>query len=403
MLNEKTNNEGNITSVEQIERNAEFPIVDFNSYVDICNYNNDSSRRRGILSPEMYADIIGDPTTGFINYGESCIPVLIDIKHGLAMGYDTEKCRKYAEDLSENIKILALPFHELNSDERMQVVELLKSSGETAIYFSDHNNDESRALSDALDKVGMYYQEKPLTDPSASTGDEQAALYLYACEVEQNNPEKRDKRVTLKEAVEYYKEHIGPQVSVNGEVITALILGSEITDEQVEKIWEVYKSIFEELGKKNHPISMEDSREDFLALLRTENTMLSIVFSKDQKNDYTEPACFAFFVDDLNKPGWLNTRYLQEKNNSKNNTMIFTPGIVSSAQGISYSSLPIGLFAKAGCESGMNATIYYENTNVSKKYIPKIVDRCISRSCVDSNYTRSELLDQTKYRLLSIK
>jgi len=212
----KDNNEKSFTPIEKLELNAERPAVDFNSYAEICNYNNDSSRRRGILSPEMYADIIQDDSTGFIESDGVQIPALIDIKHGLAMGYDADKCKKYAEEISDNVKILSVPFHELDESEKEQVTKLLQENGKCAIYFCDHENDESMALGEYLKKHDIEFSEKPLIDTRAAAGDEQAALSLYSCFVENTNEYSGDKPVDLRDIKDYFDKNIGPVISDSG-------------------------------------------------------------------------------------------------------------------------------------------------------------------------------------------
>jgi len=397
--------EKNIIPIEAVERGLECPVVDFNSYADICNYRNDGSRRRGILSEESYDEIVGDPGTSFINSSNCRIPVLIDVKHGLAMGYDASRCKEYAEELSTDVKILTLPVHELNEDEKNQLADILATSADKcALYFSDHNNDESIALGEMLDKVGVRHTEKPLVDHRAAKGDEQAGLFLYSCSTEQSEGRGERKRLSLRDVQDYYDKNIGPFITPDGKTETILNMGDRISDQQAEELWLLYDNKFDFLGE-GHPISMQDSREDFLKLLQSDSTLLAATYAKEENVD-DKLICFTYFNDDIDSLYWLNQEFLNEKFASSGTadyiTNMFTPGLVSAGLGRSYASLPIKVFTRACDESGLSSSVMYENTNFSKSYVPRIVDAAIGRTCRYTVYKPSELVDKVTYRLWSI-
>lgn len=404
MFSEKNKSNIDTPHFERKERSGEYPVVGFDDYVEICNHNNDSSRRRGILSGEMYEDIIKDPNTGFIELVGRQVPVFMDVNNGIAMGYDAEKCKKYAEDLSENVKILTLPFHELNDDEKLQVVELIIAGGKCALYFSDHDDDESNALGEMLDKINIQHTETPLIDSRAARGDEQAAIFLYSCCAEQKSDRGERKKLSLGEVQDYYDKNVGTFYTPDGKTATTLSMGDKISDQQAEEMWLIYDSMFDFLGE-DHPISMQDSKEDFFKLMRSNSVMVAATYDREE-NDVNKLVCFTYFHDDMSKLYWLNQKLLNEKADSSNSaeyiTNIFTPGIVSAGVGRSYASLPISVFAKAGDEAGLSTNIFYENTNLSKRYIPRIVDRTMKNACAYTTLRPSEVVDTINYRLWAI-
>jgi len=397
------NNEIEIIKTESLERGSERPIIDFKSYETICNYHNDGSRRRGILSPEMYGDIVQDPSTGFIDVDGSLVPAVIDINHGLSMGYDTLRCKALASDLSQDVRILSLPFHELDDSEKQQVLDLLVSSGDCALYFSDHDGDEPRSLSTELDAKGYSHIEKPLLDERAK-GDEQAALYLYSCRAEQTVERGERRKLRLHDVQDYYEQNMGPSYNEDGSALTTLNMGDRLSDEEAEEMWSIYDNMFSFLGGDNHPISMQDSKEDFYSLLRSGNTMISATY-KTNENSPDELMCFTYFIDDIDKLYWLNQDFLRK--NSDNNpdyvTDIFTPGIVSRGTDKNYAPLSIGFFARAADESGLSTNMTFENTNLSRRYIPRFVDHSMSRECKHMTFKLSESIDEVQYRLWLIK
>jgi len=396
-------NQDNIVSVEAVERRSEYPVVDFDSYETICNFNNDSSRRRGILSEELYTEIVKDPSTGFINFDNSRIPVLMDLSHGMAMGYDTVRCQKNANELSPNIKILTLPFHELNDDERNQLAGLIQSYGKCALYFSDHNNDESIAMSETFNKTGIRHAEKPLVDSRAAKGDEQAALYLYSCCAEQKPERGKRKKLRLADVQDFYEKNAEPFYTSDGKAMTTLNMGDKISDKEAEEMWRIYDDMFNFLGGEEHPISMQDSKEDFYKLLRSNSTMIAATYKK-LENGANELTCFTYFIDDMNNLYWLNQDFF--KKNSDNNpdyiTDVFTPGLVSKGIDRSYAPLSIGFFSRIADETGLSANVTFENTNLSKRYVPRIVDASMGRACKYTVVRPSSLIDKVTYRLWSI-
>lgn len=390
---------------EAIEQSSENPIVDYGNYEAVCNIHNDGSRRRGILSEEAYSEIIEDPNTSFINSSSYRVPVLMGVEHGLAMGYDTARCKEYAKELSSDVKILTLPIHELTDDEKNQLADILSAStNKYALYFSDHDGDESVALGELLDRIDIKHAEKPLVDTRAAKGDEQAALILYSCRAEQTEDRGERKKISLSDVKDYYEKNIGPFNTPDGKTVTYLEIGDRITDQQAEEMWQIYNNKFDFLGE-GHPISMQDSKEDFFGLLRRKSTLLAATYVKEENVD-EKLICFTYFNDDVNSLYWLNQDFLSKEFTSNDNsdyaTNMFTPGIVSAGVGRSYAALPIKVFAKVADEAGISANVLYENTNLSKKYIPRIVDGAMSSACKYTKVRPSKKVDEVSYRLWAI-
>jgi hypothetical protein len=397
-------NEDNITVIEAAERKSERSIIDFKSYETVCNYSNEGSRRRGILSEELYGEIIDDKSTGFIKIGGCLAPALIDISHGMAMGYDVDKCKELASDLSTDIKILSLPIDEFDENEKRQFEDLLMSSNGCALYFSDHNGDESKALGEILGKTGIGHAEKPLIDSRAAKGDEQAAMYLYSCYAEQNPDRGERQRLRLSDVQEYYDKYVGPSYTPDGDAVTTLNMGDRLSSQQAEEMWCIFDDMFNFLGGENHPISMQDSKEDFMDMLCSDRTMISATYKvgEDGTNELT---CFTYLIDKIDDLYWLNQDFF--KKNSDNNpsyvTDIYTPGLVSKGGDRMYAPLAIGFFTRVADESGLSVNMTFENTNLSKRYVPRIVDHSMNRECKHMTYKPSQPIDKETYRLWTIK
>jgi hypothetical protein len=397
-------NEGDITVIEAAERKSERSIIDFKSYETVCNYSNDGSRRRGILSEELYGEIVDDKSTGFIDIGGYLVPALIDISHGMAMGYDVDKCKELASDLSTDIKILSLPIHEFDDDEKRQFTDLLKSGNRCALYFSDHNGDESNALGDILDIVGLEHAEKPLIDSRAAKGDEQAALYLYSCYAEQNPERVERQRLSLSDVQDYYDKYVGSSYTPNGDAVTTLNMGDRLSVQEAEEMWCIFDDMFNFLGGENHPISMQDSKEDFMDMLCSDRTMISATYRvvEDGTNELT---CFTYLIDKIDDLHWLNQDFFKQEsdNNPDYVTDIYTPGLVSKGGDRMYAPLSIGFFTRVADESGLSVNMTFENTNLSKRYVPRFVDHSMSKECKHMTFKPSQPIDKETYRLWVIE
>lgn len=380
----------------------DYPAVDFNDYMNICNQSNDGSRRRGILSEKWYEIIVNDPQTGFVNSGNHSIPVLMDGRHGLAMGYDIGRCETYANEFTPNIKILTLPIHELTDNQKKQVEALIKENDNCALYFSDHNHDEATVLNELLTTSGISYQEKPLIDTRAAKGDEQAAMFLYSCCAEQNESRCQRKKIKVSDVQAFYDNHMGPSYDLNGKCMTTLELGSRISDQKAEEMWLLYDKMFEFLGE-GHPISMQDSKEDFFKLLCSDRTIVCATYVSGE-GGRNKLACFTYFIDDMEMLYWLNPKYLEETmidfcGRHEYITNLFTPGLVSAGVGNSYALFPITLCVRVLDEAGLNPNMLFENTNLSKRVVPWIVDRAVKKGCKYADFKTSQMVDKVTYRL----
>lgn len=388
---------------EVVENRNEIPSVSFSEYSFICNFENDCFQKKGILRSEFYESIVSDETTSFINIDNRSVPIFVDIKYGFSMGYDTAKCDKFASVLEGDKLVLSFPIDKLSDLERSQLVDLIKSREDFSVYFTDHEGKDRELLTALINEAGKTYSEEALSDDRLDGEDAQAAMYLYACRVSQKGEQVNN--LCLSDIVEYFEKQIGPVYSRDGGAVTRLDLGCNLSDEVFDKIWKLYDDRFENLGSHKHPISMQDSKDEFINLVKSGNTMVAATYVKGETDEYDTPACFTFFLDNIDNLYWIDKDYISKKIRNiggPNDILVFTPGLVSSSEHGSLSALPIGLFARAGGELGMGATIFYENTNLSKNYVPRIVDRFISRSCVNSDYTKSEQIDKVEYRLIHV-
>lgn len=363
----------------------------FESYELLCNINNRASRKSGILSDEIYAEALADPTTVFCEVDGVNIPVLVDIHHGLGLGYDETRARGYANP-DVPVSALALPIGDLDDDMKKKVVRTIAASGSRSIFFADNEGRDGQTLRDGLTAAGREPSEVPLLDRRCRPDNRQASLSLYVCDNTLPDYEPGAARVPLAEAQRHFDEVTRRGIA---DATNAALLrrGDSFASHELDDIWELYLDKFQLLGE-NHPISMEDGKDDFLGILTDPSTVASIRYVD------AKPACFTYFTDDFSSMYWLNKEYLDRLADQKPGlTSIFFPGIVSRKGDGGYAADVIRLFAQETAAAGINDRIIFENTNLSEMYVPRIIFDSVDGQS-DYSVERPHKVDQTHYRLL---
>jgi hypothetical protein len=386
--------------IHQAEAKPRGQKLSFEEYEDFCNLGNDSVRKLGMLSSEMYEAYLEEPTAVTIDINGKDIPLLLPMEYGLAMGYDEARSAKMLQEAGmESGWVFALPPHAIDESTLPAIAEAL-SAVEGGIFYSESVFDESLSekLRHALTVAGKEFVEVPMLDEIAEEGNQQATLTLYGFDILLADTTVEPRRTNSRALMEYYKQKVAQGEHVeNTQKGLKLAIGSELTDAEVDDLWDVYMDRFQWLGEK-HPISMEDSKEDFISYLRTENTLCSI-FYKDEK-----PVCFAYFLDTAEPFYWLNEDFLNDAETIKlqpGQTMLFFPGIVSKESGMGYSKPVIRLIADIIGETETSVRLLFENTNRSEAYIPYIVDGVVNGSEL-LTASDAELLDKTTFHLLKV-
>lgn len=369
---------------------------DFSFYEQFCNERNRSARKAGILSDESYEEIIEDPSTLYMIVGEVRIPVLVDIKYGAALGYDPKRSRELAGSDSP-VSVLSVPVGDLDPEFRADAIEIVGRSGERSIFFADNEGRDLSALQQGLEAEGAMPTEQPLVDERARPGYEQASLSLYAMDlVATGEMGEQPKKKGLDIVRRRFEEATLPTIDDPGNAVL-IRSGESFSDEELEDLWKLYEDRFQFLGEQ-HPISMEDSREDFLELF-AHSDVLAVVKYADNT-----PVCFTFFSENISRMSWLNTSFFDKDKATldPSQATIFFPGIVASKESRGQNaSEVISAFADEVARTRTSFRLYFENTNLSERYVPAIVYRA---SIGRDEYSLSEArkLDETHYRLLHV-
>ncbi len=252
-----------------------------------------------------------------------------------------------------------------------------------------------------------------ITDQYLSGGDDQSILELgdgYPLETmgEKDSPKKNDVFAgrtsfegadSVKQArplYEVYRQAVASgEIRFNPETGVAMV---DVFDEAAaEKIWEMYEAPFAELGADD-PSPAGYDKETLLQLLK-DPAVAKVVYREEG-----QVLSLCFFVQDFDLCPWFNKEFYQREYPEyyqTGNVVIF-PGIVSDMRkrGASYSGQVIDLAMNLYSKRGSKALMTFECTEVSTRYIPRIVERAVNNSGVGTVAGLDRPISTTIYKVL---
>lgn len=357
-------------------------------------------RKVGLLDKKLALEAIKDDRTITLSAECGDLPVLCPIEY--AAGFDVERAENIAAGNTNNLPgevyYFCLPPRLLDGSGLNILIDAIQSklSGrKMSIYFDfvDRDPVSRNELIHILNLVGFKYTDIPLRDERASEGFRDVTINYYRTITSRTDTSTTklvdgDIYDAFQIACELGEFNKYPN---NGPTI---LKGSEIPQQLVDKLWLVYQNRFEWLGE-NHPISMEENKEDFEKLLRSPGVSACIYF-KDNK-----PVCWTYFTSNSDSEVWLNQAFITDQVEPGTYPLFF-PGIVAAADNLGgYSEPTLQLAAKMVGRVNKNFTVMFETTNVSEEYIPKLV-----KNYADSSgailVTEPERVDNTHYSLMSV-
>jgi len=157
-------------------------------------------------------------------------------------------------------------------------------------------------------------------------------------------------------------------------------LEQTLTEEEVQKIWEIYKKPFDRLSKGN-PFLAGFGEEDLRFMLDNPD-VIKVVNRKDG-----EITTVGLFAQDFELCPWFNKAYFEREypDYYKTGNILFCPAIVSdeTKRASAHSWSLVDLVAKVGAMRGADLLLSFECTEISTRYIPsKVVVRGVEASGV---------------------
>jgi len=99
---------------------------------------------------------------------------------------------------------------------------------------------------------------------------------------------------------------------------------------------------------------------------------------------------------------WLNAEFLENQRDSNDPaaSLLFFPGIVASASSIGFSRPTMSLLAEAYASAGFSGRVWFENTNRSEAYVPRLLELVLQHGGW-YEFSPAEIVDKTTYRVLT--
>ena len=160
------------------------------------------------------------------------------------------------------------------------------------------------------------------------------------------------------------------------------ILEAAMTEDDAEKVWQIYRKPFERLSK-GHPMLAGFDEETLKATL-LDPEVVKVVNRQDG-----EITTVAVFTTDFKHCPWFNEQHYRDKYPEyyESGNILMCPGIVSDEErrGHTFSWSLVDLMMKTLALRGSNVLLTFECTEISTRYIPeKVVKRGIDASGVGS-------------------
>lgn len=333
--------------------------------------NNGESPQCLGLSAEDKTKVLEDPRTVFVEEDGNKVPVLVPID--LLYWYNHDYLRSHFG--TEDIYYFAHPdLSQKESHEKAynQVAEFAEK-GSVILYDTVTSGKSVYGdLEHELSQQGKEYRRVPITKDGR-----QRFLYQYDGKIIISEEGSKQ----FKKAPPVYEVY--EAAVARGDITVDAEKGPALKDvidgEEAEKLWAIYQKPFERLSD-SHPINSGFDKAEFLKILKDPEAVKAIYREKG------EITTLALFVNNLEHCSWLDARYYKSKYPEAletDNHFIF-PGIVTDElkRGASYSVPLMQLLAKVQAMRESPAIISFECTDISYKYIPRIVRFAVSRSGV---------------------
>lgn len=241
-----------------------------------------------------------------------------------------------------------------------------------ALVVTDYETKDSARLAmleQSMDRAGIAYKKTEFTDPRNET---YASVTHFAGQSHTKGIESGTS------PSQTFNEAFAVQQAKNPELYnrqngTALISAEEIDDDLMEEVWSMYQAQFEKLIAEN-PSMQAQTKADLRTTLSSDGAMLIATF-EDGK-----PTCAGYFVSDITQVYWLRNEFYAQAFPGK--TVWYFPGIAAKPEheGRANSIAITSLGARIAHQCSIEPVITFQCTNISKDYIPRIVQLAVERT-----------------------
>lgn len=387
-------------------------LASYEAYRKLCDSETDGFRKVGIQDPNAYESAIADARTVLCKLGSTYYPVITPIDY--EDRYQADRCKEMTG--KDQVMLLTVPVNQIHRgvlqsgnlyggqefplDFAVVVEEIERGRHENRT----HEHTYTTSLVEGLGALEAGEFVHPLLEKYPENRTAWMAIFNFGIESKNSAQPVEYEGLTPESAIELAWAHYCNEkdiLQIPGEDAegTYLLTAQQLREhpEIVDRLWAISEVGFGKILGANHPMSMEVTREFFEQELMTEGIYTSIRYHKGQ------PVCFGSLALNMNNNDWLDchSTVLEDDIKSaiaKDETIVHFYELISNGpQGVSFSPDVINLFLELAGRTGKSYHVFFESTNLSARYIPKIVSGCVEESKVVNFTQRVKMLSKLHY------
>lgn len=371
------------------------PVAEYVDYRVLCDYETNAFRHIGVQDPEAYRSAVADSRTVFVPIDGRLYPAAVPVGHEKM--YASDRCRELTG--KNEVLLLSLPLERVRdgqlagenlvggeglSEDFAIIVEQHRPDGQEYDRDRDHESIAAQMRGFGELHPGEFVHELLLTKPEHRTA--WMSMYEFSIKPIGADPE-RLAGLSADERLDHvwaeYKEERGlPSIPTEHSNETYLFTAKELRENPniVEALWKIAEKGFGKILGAYHPVSMEFNREFFEGQILTDGIYTAVRYHEGK------PVCFGSMAQNMDHNDWLDhtSTVLRDQSRDaveKQQLMVHFFELISDSQtGLSFSPDVLKLYLELEGRAGQSCKVVFESTNLSSRYIPKIVQRQVDVS-----------------------
>ncbi|HJP96534.1 MAG TPA: hypothetical protein VJ843_04135 [Candidatus Saccharimonadales bacterium] len=251
------------------------------------------------------------------------------------------------------------------------------------------------AVADALSKISVQHDNRPV---DLLIDYPETVTPFYASSTKQLELDDLETRAESPAATYHYRAKMTAIPSESGNFIPdqhVESLSKEEIDAEFPRIWQIYQEQFQQLVD-DHPIAGALKEAGLRQAIMAEGSRLAVY-----RDDEGKIMSFGYAVDDLSLCPWLNEAHFDDMN-PEGLPYMYMPGIATSKEATTPLSTKImnHILQETLSKRG-DFILTFECSNLSARYIPKLVRRAVAQSGIANMSDLHEL--RHRYQIVRTK
>lgn len=361
-----------MTEKQEFEPTAERTVADYERYRRVVDEFSPAFREVGIVDQAGYDRAMRDPRTVRLCLGAVELPLLAPVEH--VSGYDVERTKRLTGQ--DNVYVMTTPLSVLAAPETSVLGDQTEFQPDVSAILveTDHaeTSDIQEVLPDVLNEIGSYQTGEFLDERIRNPEQRPAMMAMYETRfdaVDETGEFIPARDVSFFEAYDELEAQDHPATEH-----TKLLHVDELQDNEklIDELWDLCSDRFDWLGEY-HPVSMEDTKAFFVKMVLNDNTHTIVRY-----DDEGTPRGLGFFMPNLEECTWLKPEFkdtLTETTETAGEEMSYFYGIAAkNAESVAHYGQDImQMMALITHQRGGSHRLFFESTNMSSRYIPRMV------------------------------